>query len=264
MRGRELYRQPIESTFQRFRPAEKIAELPEYVHAMSGGLSLDSDGKTLHAGAVFNPDTEWGIVSINSRANTWSVRCRTDFQVGHVQAHPRIPGLVMFCHETGGDAPQRMWRVMPGAATPLPAYQEQGEEWVTHEVWWNNRALFTIWPYDDERLKYRYGIVSVDMQGGDAQWHAKYKAWHTHGSPDGRWILGDDFDRNLWLIAPFGQERRLLSQGHNGEGFTTHPHASFAPDSRAAVSQSSRLGREAVVLIEVPPWEELPMAGTDA
>ena len=257
MRGREIFRQPVETTFQRLRPALRLSELPRYAARLSGGISLDADGMTLYVGVRLDEDDQWAVLIFDLRSNLWRRRVETDFQIGHVQAHPDINGLVMFCHETGGDAPQRMWRFLDADVDAVPYFPERGEEWVTHEVWWNNRALYTIWPYDEERLNYQYGIVSVGLQTGSRTWHCKYKAWHTHGSPDGQWILGDDFDRNLWMIAPQGGERRLLSQGHTTGDFGTHPHASFTPDSRAVVTNSSILGREAVLVVECPRWSEL-------
>lgn len=38
--------------------------------------------------------------------------------------------------------------------------------------------------------------------------------WHVHGSPDGRWAVGDDFERNLYLIDRTTDEMQLLSGGH--------------------------------------------------
>jgi oligogalacturonide lyase len=191
-----------------------------------------------------------------------------DFQIGHVQAHPALGGVLLFCHETGGDAPQRMWRYVPGDSGPKAFYPERNEEWITHEVWWansgsrlkNNRVLFTIWPYDAAHEAGIHGLASVDGDGGDFHVHSRYKAWHTHGSPDGELVLGDDHERNIWLIRPWTGERRLLTQGHRAAGFDTHPHASFTPDSRHVVMNSSALGREAVVAVEIPEWERLPSA----
>jgi oligogalacturonide lyase len=103
-------------------------------------------------------------------------------------------------------------------------------------------------------------VASADLAKGELTLHSQYPAWHTHGSPDGRWIMGDDFDRNLWLIEAATGERRLLTQGHQCEGGTNHPHASFTPDSRSIVFTSSRGGADDIYLVDLPEWKSLPIA----
>jgi oligogalacturonide lyase len=148
--------------------------------------------------------------------------------------------------------------VSPGG-TPKPAYKETYDEWVTHEAWWGkDEAVFTVWPYDEKHLELPHGIFSVNVRDGKFTQHAQYKAWHTHGSVDKQWIVGDDFDRNLWLIRVADGERRLLTQGHKGEGFATHPHMSFTPDGASVVFSSSRNGSDSVFLVDVPEFESLP------
>ena len=144
--------------------------------------------------------------------------------------------------------------------SPRPFYKETYNEWVTHEVWWGGlRALFTIWPYDEEHKQKPHGVVSADLATGKPTVHAQFPAWHTHGSPDGQWIVADDFERNLWLIKAETNERRLLTQGHLGNGFDTHPHPSFTPDSKAVVFNSSRNGKEEIFMVDLPDWESLPL-----
>ncbi len=122
----------------------------------------------------------------------------------------------------------------------------------------SERVLFTIWPYDDAHKNLMNGIVSADVAMARPTLHAQYPAWHTHGSPDAKWVLGDDFDRNIWLIKADTNERRLLTQGHLGKGFDTHPHASFTPDNKAVVFTSSRSGAENILMAELPDWDALP------
>lgn len=260
LKDNAVHRQHVRAAFQNLRRAEVLTELPRRL-ALSGGISLDAEEKVLYAGLAESEEGPWHIQALDLDSRRWTNVLTVDFQVGHVQAHPASPGLIMFCHETGGDAPQRMWTTRVESGVALPFYEETFDEWVTHEVWWTDkRVLFTVWPYDDQREAQMHGIVSMNLQKGDLRNHARYRAWHTHGSPDGKWILGDDFDRNLWLIEPMSGERRLLTGGHNGEGFTTHPHAAFSPDGSAIVFNSGRLGYEAVFLVQIPRFDTLPAA----
>ena len=86
---------------------------------------------------------------------------------------------------------------------------------------------------------------------------SQYPAWHTHGSPDGRWALGDDFERNLWLIQVSSGERKLLMQDYDSGRWNTHPHASFTPDSRGLIFNCSKNGSAEIFYIALPAWEAL-------
>ncbi len=246
-------------TFQTLRPPKRVAKLPGGI-SLSGSFSVDATGERIFMGVKFEDEVDvWGVMTYEFKMLEWTTRARTDFKVGHVQAHPSIGGLVLFCHETGGDGPQRMWAVYPGQQEAMKFHEERYGEWITHETWWTkDRALFTIWPYDEEHEKKPHGIASVDIKGEDFMIHNQYKAWHTHGSPDGKWILGDDFDRNLWLIHPPTRERRLLTGGHLNAETRPHPHASFTPDSRAVVFNSGKFAKHDVMVVELPAWDNLP------
>ena len=258
MLDRDFYVTPVSLSTGGQAASEKIATLPKGITGIRGGLSLDADEKVLYTGAELEPEKKWGLLALELETGKWRTIVELDFLVGHLQANPFRSGAILFCHETGGDAPQRMWFVQADGTGLRPFYKETYDEWVTHETWWGpDRVLFTIWPYDDEHKRKTHGIVSVDFETGATQIHYQYPAWHTHGSPDGRWIMGDDFDRNIWLIEAASGERRLLTQGHQGEGHNTHPHASFTPDSKGIVFNSSKSGHEDIYLVDIPEWDSL-------
>ena len=238
-----------------------VASLPAHAVRMEGGISLDSKADLLYAGALLEEGKKWALLALDVSSGQWRTVKELDFQIGHVQANPSISRVILFCHETGGDAPQRIWMVNANGTLLRPFYKETYNEWVTHEVWWGGvRALFTIWPYDDEHKKKPHGVCGADMATGKLTIYSQFPAWHTHGSPDGKWIVADDFERNLWLIKPDTHERRLLTQGHLGKGFDTHPHPSFTPDSKSVVFTSSRSGAEHIFMVDLPAWESLPAA----
>jgi oligogalacturonide lyase len=250
----------VAAAFEGEAKPRKVADLPEKALRLEGGISLDSRGDLLYAGALLEEQKKWALFALNVANGGWRTVTEIDFRIGHVQANPAVPRVIMFCHETGGDAPQRTWVVNADGAGLRPFYQETYKEWVTHEVWWGGtRALFTVWPYDDEHKKQPHGVLTADLATGKPTVHAQFPAWHTHGSPDGQWIVADDFDRNLWLIRAESNERRLLTQGHLGKGFDTHPHPSFTPDSKAVVFTSSKSGRESIFMVDVPAWDSLPL-----
>ncbi|MCC6696425.1 MAG: hypothetical protein IT365_12410 [Candidatus Hydrogenedentes bacterium] len=248
----------VVAAFTSGAPGRWVADWPADVgHA--GMLSLDATERVLYSGFSREADKKWGVMALDLPRGTWEIVTEVDFLVGHVQANPFVTGLVSFCWETSGDAPQRTWLVDVKDGVARPFYKETYEEWVTHEVWWGpDHALFTIWPYDDAHRKQPHGVGLVDRNTGAHRILSQYPAWHTAGSPDMRWVMGDDFDRNLWLIDPKTCERRLLTQGHNTAPANTHPHASFTPDSRGIVFTSSKWGSADICVVEIPKWESLP------
>ena len=253
-RGDEVSATPVDGA----DTAQRVAVFDGLAERRPISLSLDANGRVLYAGVTLEEGQRWGIAALELATGTWRVVAEVEFKVGHVQANPERPGLVMFCHETGGDAPQRTWVVRTDDGKPRPFYKETYDEWVTHEVWWGaDRAAFTIWPYDDEHRRLPHGVASARLDAGTMTVHSRFAAWHVHGSPDGRYAVADDMARNIWLVRIETAERRLLTQGHNGEGFQTHPHPSFTPDGKAVVFNSSRNGTEDVCLAAIPDWERL-------
>ena len=67
--------------------------------------------------------------------------------------------------------------------------------------------------------------------------------WHVHGSPDGRWAVGDDFSRQLYLIDRHTREMTVLTAGHK-ETAADHPRPSFSPDGTRVQIQSAILSAD--------------------
>ncbi|MCB0854390.1 MAG: hypothetical protein KDD63_19345, partial [Bacteroidetes bacterium] len=67
--------------------------------------------------------------------------------------------------------------------------------------------------------------------------------WHVTGSPDGRFAVGDDFARNIYLIDRHTGEMVLLSAGHKTTA-ADHPHPSFNSDGTKIQIQSAMLSED--------------------
>jgi oligogalacturonide lyase len=65
----------------------------------------------------------------------------------------------------------------------------------------------------------------------------------VNGSPDGRWAVGDDFARNLYLIDRHTDEMILLTGGHKTTA-ADHPHPTFSADSTRIEIQSAMLSSD--------------------
>ena len=67
--------------------------------------------------------------------------------------------------------------------------------------------------------------------------------WHVHGSSDGRWAVGDDFARNLYLIDRRTDEMILLTAGHKTTA-QDHVHPTFNADGTKIQIQSAMLSSD--------------------
>lgn len=254
LKDRTLWHISIPEALTGGAAAESLSELPEPVAGSQGGMSVGATGEAVYLGVTLKESEELrAIFRFDVATKTWRELGRVAFKIGHVQAAPVKDGGVSFCQESGGDTAQRTWFVDEKGGAPQPFFVETQDEWVTHEVWWGEgRLLFTVWPYDEKTKAQPHGILMSRLGEKRAELIAQYPAWHTHGSPDGKWVLGDDHDRSLWLVDMATRERRLLTQGHQQDPWKTHPHASFTPDSKAVLMNSSRFGNEDLLLVEIP------------
>jgi oligogalacturonide lyase len=79
--------------------------------------------------------------------------------------------------------------------------------------------------------------------------------WHVNGSADGRWAVGDDFSRSIYLIDRHTHEMILLSAGHKATA-ADHPHQSFSADGTRIEIQSAMLSADnrsmKICIIPVP------------
>jgi len=186
------------------------------------------------------------------------------FRLGHLQTNPWVPGEILYCHETTGDAPQRMWVVRADGTGNRPLYAESPDEWVTHETFsGKDEVMFDLMghlPYLRERptgvavVNLRtnqmtiLGQIEEDMGGGGTGGF-----WHANGSPDGRWAVADSFLGNVYLIDRLSGERILLTTDH--KMLPDHAHPIFSPDGKRVLIQSGRLtGGQSLdlVLVDIP------------
>lgn len=256
-----LHRIDVVKAFNGNVDATSVGTIAPECLQLQGGITADATRHHILYGGKLRGEMQWGIFAMDTTTGENQLLAQTSFPIGHLQSHPAKPRLLMFCHETGGDAPQRIWYWSADINKAAPLYKETYDEWVTHEVWWyGDRFLFTLWPYDEPRTRAPHGIAMAYVSSGPdgtMEVIAQYPAWHTHGSPDGKYVLGDDFDRTLWLINASTQERKCVTQGHSSETHKTHLHASFTPDSHGIVFTSSKYGVEDILYVPLPNWEDL-------
>ncbi|MFT3824310.1 MAG: hypothetical protein QM731_10335 [Chitinophagaceae bacterium] len=229
-----------------------------------------------------------GIAAMDINTGAIKYVVSVPFQVGHIQTNPWVAGEIVFCWETGGKSPQRTWTVMADGTGLRPLYPESEYEWVTHEavitrdevamaimghrkipgtntatapgtaVGGANPGQETEWGPSGTREK-PTGLAIVNLRTREmriaGQTASGSGLWHVSGSPDGRWAVGDDFSRSIYLIDRHTGEMILLSTGHKPTA-ADHPHPTMSPDGTKIEIQSAMLSADGrsmnICIIPVP------------
>lgn len=199
-----------------------------------------------------------GLASMNLKTGEVKFIVAVPFQIGHVQTNPYVPGEIVFCWETGGKSPQRTWTIKSDGTGLRPLYPEAPYEWVTHEaVITKDEVAIAILGHrkvgvDDAwgtagTREHPTGLGIVNLRTREMKIAGQTKSgsglWHVHGSPDGRWAVGDDFARNLYLIDRRTDEMILLTAGHKTTA-ADHPHPTFSADGTKIQIQSAMLSSD--------------------
>ncbi len=217
-----------------------------------------------------------GLAAMNVKTGSLKHVVSVPFQMGHIQTNPWVPGEIIFCWETGGKSPQRTWTVMADGSGLRPLYPESEYEWVTHEaVITRDEVAFAImghrkvgtgsasamastasdptnpgqevsWGPSGTREK-PTGLGIVNLRTREmtiaGQTPSGSGLWHVHGSPDGKWAVGDDFSRSLYLIDRDTREMIMLTTGHKTTA-SDHPHPTFSRDGTKFQIQSAMLSED--------------------
>lgn len=249
-----------------------------------GEMDLDADEKLLYFRAAL-PETErsrelterfgpcrvapyipHAIRSVDIATGEVKDILTTDFTVGHLQTNPVRSGEFTYCHETGGDAPQRIWIRHPGRSEGRPLFVEGPTDWVTHEAFaGEDEVVFNLIGHMPELRKNPTGIAIINVRTDEVRLLGQPTPnppiedergfWHCNVSPNGRWAVGDTFSGNVYLIDRTNNAMTLLTTGHRME--PDHAHPSFSADSRRVLIQSGHLSNGKhldLMMIEVPDF----------
>ncbi len=197
------------------------------------------------------PPRPGGVRSIDLKTGEIKTVVDTEFTMGHVQTNPWVPGEIVYCNETGGDAPQRMWITMADGSHNRPLYVEAPYDWVTHEaVITKDEVVFNLIGHQARLRLHPTGIAVINLRNDQMRLYGQVDDqpegargtggfWHSNGSPDGRWLVGDTFAGNVWLIDRRNGAMTLLTTDHKMKPDHTHP--TFSPDSKRILIQSGLL-----------------------
>jgi oligogalacturonide lyase len=208
-----------------------------------------------------------GLRSIDLKTGEMKTVIDVDFRMGHVQCNAWVPGEIIYCHETTGDAPQRMWTVMGDGTHNRPLYVETPDEWITHEtVATRDEVMFLILGHLPYLRTHPTGIAVINLRNDQMKILGQVEEntgvgrgtggfWHCNGSPDGRWAVGDTFAGNIYVIDRHNGRMTLLTTDHKMRPDHTHPI--FSPDSKRILIQSGLFsdGKNLnLMVVALPEW----------
>ncbi len=249
-----------------------LATLPA-THKGAGGFTLDADERTAYFGVRLAdgpprepgkpiPQVPSGIRAVDLATGEYRTVIDTPFLMGHVQANPWVPGEIIYCKETGGDADQRMWAVNADGSNNRALFPEAPSDWVTHEIVVDkDTVLFNLMGHTPELRVRPTGVMALNLRTGEVQPLGQIQRgqgfWHCNGTADGKWAVADNFLGEVHLINRRTGELTLVSTGHVMKPDHTHPN--FSPNGRSILVQSGMLtdGKSLdLMLIPVPETAE--------
>lgn len=237
-----------------------VAKLPEGSRE-SGGFTMDALETYAYIGLRWeeNGAEKWGIRKINITTGQVDPVVDLPFRVGHMQANPWVPGEILYCHETGGDAPQRMFLINADGSGNRPLYVETPDEWVSHEIWQDkDHVLFNLIAHLPRLRKKPAGIISINVRNDEVMLYDQAPGrgyWHCAGTSDLKWAVGDTFTGELHLINIVTGEVTLLSTHHypRTENIPdVHSHHTISPDNTRVLFNSGLLGNQDIMIQTIP------------
>lgn len=240
-----------------------VATIPENIRP--GGSCIDVDDSKIYFSHRLG-ENQSAIYYVDLQNKKTTKLVEVPFRTGHFQANPFLPGEIMYCWETGGDAPQRIWLLSidkNGKVTNRPGYKENKDEWVTHEVFVNaDNILFNVMGHLDRLQKKPNGIALKNIRNDQFKLLSNAKElggyWHAAGTTDLKWAVVDTFDGSMYRYNLETGEVKLLSKGHRPNTQSpfspqAHAHQSISPDGKWVLINSSMLTDSDIMLIPLHP-----------
>ena len=186
--------------------------------------------------------------------------------ISHVIIHPQQPDLILFCHEGGSNASQRMWTVNAAQARGRkaePLYVQKPGEFCVHEYFTRKGEVGFQYQLARNGREEHYNAYIRP----DGSWIRQYllpgpRPGHIQSNTDNTLIVGDcgylspdDSDgknfMSLMKHANGSASVRRLCRRKPGDTQHSHGHPVFSLDDRWVVFNSRIGNRESIFMAEV-------------
>ena len=247
----------------------KICTLPK-IEKFYGGVTENADGTRL-AIAYQNEAGRSIIQTINPVSGETDIVTDVPYSIQHLQFNWTRPNILSFARHYGSDtAPldsnepphARFWFVNLESKTPIPAFFQQPGELVTHECWWVNDQITFCGGHRKEEahvkvLNFLTGEIRVVGPGawwatGTARELSNVNWWHSSGSPDGKWVAGDNWHGDVVLFNAKTCQMKIFTENHRIYGSGAHPHVGWDLTGKRIQFGSNRRGNPDVCIGILP------------
>jgi oligogalacturonide lyase len=217
------------------------------------------------------------IVTVNLDDDSTAVVWGETEWISHVLISPVDPDTIVFCHEGGNLADNRLWVVDARPYRKKHAkclYPEKYEEWLVHEYFCKDGTVgVQITEYDpSDATQYASKAIytGILFLKTDGRVVARYKlpGWrcgHMQSNSGNSVIVGDGYlpkpDSNwkeggqyLSLNYPEGDRLRVERLCHHGTSWRTqesHPHPIFSPDDRQVLFSAEVEASNSVYVVDL-------------
>lgn len=191
----------------------------------SGHLTISNDG-TIVSGYKFK-NCIWGIVIMDIKTGESQTIFKTDYWIGHTQVCPTDSNLILYVHETRGDALQRMWMFDRKMSKERPYYVEEEDEWITHEVWTADGENVVFMKLNrDIMMGTKDGHCFRSIAQGDQLLHPGVSMDKKHFCADRTSYWGNKSPNYIYYFNETGELHLLAETGTPKDG-SNHMHPSF-------------------------------------
>ncbi len=253
---------------------EKLTGFPAGTRQRSG-LTENSDGSLLGFGCCDDASYFLGVYEFaTGRARIIS---NVGFRFDHLQFHHQRPDILSISRSYPVDtdlAPldpaeprhARFWFVNTGTGIPVPAFYQVPGELATHECWWVNDQITFLGGHHSQGDREEGHVKVLDFKTGEIRvigpgaWLeeatgsqlARVNWWHAAGSPDGKWVVADNWHGVVALFHARTTEKKILTVGHRIYGGGIHLHAGWDQEGKMVEFTSNRNGNPDVCIAFIP------------
>lgn len=256
--------QSMTALFRGVDTPQRIGEVPFDSGSVGSSIDVSPDEREIFL-SVESGDRTTRIVAVDLASAESRSIAKLPSPVRALHASPYGPGeLLAVLRGSDERSSSRSGAVRietrTGSVHPLPSSTSRAQ-W-KQVAWWGRGHVLGIEARPvpaDENGAHGGRAMWADLAAGTVHPITSVPARSVGGSPDGRWAVLADADRDVWIVHVPSGERRLLAGVGREEVSRVEPNPSFTPDGRGVLMKSDRFGSGEIVLTQLPDFTALPL-----